>query len=80
MIVSTIHEGIQHMFDKNLLVFALKRNWNEFRDACVHHPKVSDILVDHMNYLRRIYARYSHIVRGGTLFEVEDGLRLTQNL
>ena len=39
----------------HLTDFAEKRNWNEFRDAYVLHPKVAEILVDNMMYLRRIY-------------------------
>ena len=61
-IVKSLHEAIQNFMDRNIIPFATKRNWNEFRDSVVHHAKVAEILVDHMNFLRRLYARYSNEV------------------
>ena len=66
--------------DKNIIPFALKRNWNEFRDSVVHHAKVAEILVDHMNFLRRLYARYSNEVTGRTFFKAQDGLRIVEEM
>ena len=64
----------------HLTDFAEKRNWNEFRDAYVLHPKVADILVDNMAYLRRIYFKNTKIALGRGYFKIEDGLRICHNI
>lgn len=77
---TTLAQGIEKIMNNHLVDFADKRNWNEFRDAYVLHQKVADILVDNMNYLRRIYFKNTKISCGRGYFKIEDGLRVCHNV
>jgi len=78
--VKRMHEGVTHLLDKCVKPFAIKRNWNEFRDVCIHNAKVAEILVDYMNYLRRLYSTYSNVIHGRTYFKVEDGIKIVTTI
>ena len=75
-----IASAIQMLYDHNLQNFAERRNWSEFRDLYVHHPRVADILVDNMNYLRRIYITNGHLANGRAIFSSEDSLRICKQI
>ena len=75
-----IASALQLLYDRNLQNFAERRNWSEFRDLYVHHPRVADILVDNMNYLRRIYISNGHLANGRAIFSAEDSLRICRQI
>lgn len=66
--------GVKHFFDILLPKFAAKRTWQEFRTVFVQKPKISQILIDHMTFLRRVYSAWSEISDNKRLFSHDSSL------
>jgi len=66
---------VRHFFEKLLPGFARKRTWQEFR-AIVQKPKTSQILINNMTILRRVYSQWSEIYNNKRRFTIEHSVKL----
>ena len=74
--INDICLGVKHFLEILLAKFSGKRTWQEFRGAFVQKTKVTQILIDNMTILRRVYSNWSQIVNNKRLFSCQRALEL----
>lgn len=78
--INDLVTGIRHVFKSLLRKFSRKRTWQEFRTYYVHRVQVSQILIDNMTILRRIYSNWSEIINNKRQFTQSRALQLIKNI
>ena len=53
---------------------------HEFRDEYSQKPKVSQIMIEHMTILRRIYSNWSQIDKSKRIFSIENACLMFEKI
>ena len=72
--INDIVGGAKHVFETLVKKWSRKRTWEEFRGYYVQKVKVSQILIENMTILRRIYSSWSEIIFNKRLFSQHRAL------
>ena len=72
--INDMSGGIKWFFESKLIRFSEKRTWQEFRGVYVQKAKVSQILIDNMTILRRIYSQWSVVLNNKRSFGLEQAV------